>query len=149
MKTRLGMISSLVFLAFFLLGSQPAFARYPDPGKIVTIICPVSAGGSTGTQLRSLAPEVEKHLGGASIRVEHIVGAAGKICYEKGYKSKPDGYTIMNYNLPAPIVTEIADKATRYKTSDFVPIYAVSTSPNILAVHAETWKTLDEFLREA
>ncbi len=136
-------VLSLLFMAGF------AFAEYPESGKTMTVICLTAAGGGADTQIRAINLELAKHLKGVNFQVENVVGAGGKIAYEKAYKARPDGYTLLVYNLPAPIATEMVDKTARYKTSDFVPIHAFSVLPNLLLVHSETWKTLDEFLLEA
>jgi tripartite-type tricarboxylate transporter receptor subunit TctC len=140
----------LMLLGFSLICSQLAVAQsYPDPNKFLTIIAIVAAGGNSDMQIRAIAPHLSRHLGGTKIMVENIPGASGKIAYEKAYKAQPDGYLLLNYNLPAPIVTEVAEPGVRYKTADFVPVYAISSVPNVLVVNSETWKTVDEFIEEA
>lgn len=99
-------------------------------------------------QIRAIAPHLSKHLGGVRIMVENNPGASGKIAYAKAYKAKPDGYTLLSYSLPAPIVTELGEQDLHYKTVDFVPIFAISKVPHVLVVHPETWKTVDEFVQE-
>ena len=142
-----GMGMCLVFSLFCLL---PAFAQpYPDPARFLTIIAIVAAGGNSDMQIRAIAPHLSKHLGGTKIMVENIPGASGKIAYEKAYRARPDGYLLLNYNLPAPIVTEVAEPGVRYKTADFVPVYGISSVPNVLVVNSDTWKTVDEFIEEA
>lgn len=140
-------ILSFIFCMAFL-GSGIAWGQYPNSSKIIRIICPASPGGSSDTQIRALSVGLAKHLNGTSVQVENVAGAAGKIAYEQAFRSKPDGYTLLNFNLPAPIVTETAEK-TSYVTSKFVPIYAVSIVPNMLVVAAGTWKTFDEFIKDA
>jgi len=140
----------VIFLGFIWLCTPNAFAqRYPDPDKFLTIIAIVAAGGNSDMQIRAIAPHLSKHLGGTRIMVENIPGASGKIAYEKAYRAQPDGYLLLNYNLPAPIVTEVAEPGVRYKTSEFVPVYAISSVPNVLVVNSDTWKTVDEFIEEA
>ena len=142
--------ATVVLLGFSSLYLPLATGQsYPEPNRFLTIIAIVAAGGNSDMQIRAIAPHLSRHLGGTRIVVENIPGASGKIAYEKAYKARPDGYTLLNYNLPAPIVTEVAEPGVRYKTADFVPVYAISSVPNVLVVNAETWKTVDEFIEEA
>lgn len=137
-----------VFLTCIVTGIGIAFAEYPESNKTISIIAITPPGGTSDIQIRAIASHLSKNLGGTRIQVENIPGASGKIAYEKAFKAQPDGYILLNYNLPAPIITEIVDKTVHYKTSDFVPIYAISAVPNVLVINAETWKTLDEFIQE-
>jgi tripartite-type tricarboxylate transporter receptor subunit TctC len=141
-----------VFYVLFLLSLpavSPAFAEpYPDPSKTITIICNTPPGGTSDMQIRAIGIHLSKHLKEIRVMVENDSGASGKIAYEKAFKAKPDGYTLLNYNLPSPIITELLEPNVRYKTTDFVPVYAISTLPNALVVNAETWKTVDEFVQE-
>jgi tripartite-type tricarboxylate transporter receptor subunit TctC len=145
------LIAAVLYLPFLLSfpAVPPAFAEpYPDPSKTITIICNTPAGGMSDIQIRAIGTHLSKHLKGVRVMVENDPGASGKIAYEKAFKAKPDGYTLLNYNLPSPIITELVEQNVRYKTTDFVPIYAISTLPNVLVVHPETWKTVDEFVQE-
>jgi len=145
------LIVTTIFFAFVLVALNAGLTsaqQYPDSGKTITIIAIVAAGGNSDMQIRAIAVQLSKHLGGTRIMVENDPGASGKIAYEKAYKAKPDGYTLLNYNLPAPIITELVDKSVRYKTADFVPIYAISTLPNVLVVNSDSWKTVEEFIQE-
>jgi tripartite-type tricarboxylate transporter receptor subunit TctC len=137
----------LVFIWIFAV-AEAAQEEYPDPTKIITLICPAAPGGMSDNQMRNIAIQLSKQLGGVRVQVENIAGASGKIAFEKVYKARPDGYTILNYNLPSPVFQEMEEKTARFKTSDFAPIYAISTIPNVLVVHIDHWKTLDEFVQE-
>lgn len=146
MKTILATVTALFSLLWF--GAHAASAEYPDPGKTISIICITAAGGSSDTQIRTLSIGLSKYLKDTKVQVANIPGASGKIAYEKAFKAAPDGYTLLNYNLPAPIVTEMAEEGVRYKTSEFTPIYALSTVSNVLVVNSDAWSSIDEFIEE-
>ena len=138
-----------VFLLALLLLPMAAFAeQYPAPGKTIRVMSIVAVGGASDMQIRAITIYLSKHLGGSTFMVEPNPGASGKIAYEKAFKAKADGYTLLNYNLPAPIITELVEPTVRYRTADFTPIFAISKLPNVLVVNAETWKTMDEFVQE-
>jgi tripartite-type tricarboxylate transporter receptor subunit TctC len=147
MNTKL--ITTVFSVALLLLLPMSAFAeQYPAPGKTIRIMSIVAVGGASDMQIRAITIHLSKYLGGVKFMVEPNPGASGKIAYEKAFRAKADGYTLLNYNLPAPIITELVEPTVRYRTADFVPIFAISKLPNVLVVNSETWKTMDEFIQE-
>jgi tripartite-type tricarboxylate transporter receptor subunit TctC len=115
------------------------------PSKPVKLIVTAAAGGGEDTEARAIAPFVEKHLG-TSVAIENQPGAGGKIAFEKFQKLEPDGYSLITYTFPKSVIIEYQGK-TGYRTRDFTPIFAWSRSSQLLVVNAESWKTLDEFLK--
>jgi tripartite-type tricarboxylate transporter receptor subunit TctC len=73
-----------------------AFAAYPT--KKITLICPYSAGGTSDIGDRQFGRELEK-LVDKPVIVENTPGASGWIAWNKLGRSKPDGYTISEFNL--------------------------------------------------
>ncbi len=118
------------------------------PRKPVKIIVTADAGGGEDTEARGIAPYVQKHLG-VNVLIENQPGAGGKIAFEKFQRTEPDGYTLITYTFPKSIIIEYLDKTTRYRTRDFTPVYAWSRSNQLLLVHADAWKSFDEFLKAA
>jgi len=134
-----------VGLALLVFCPPGAGAEFPKrPVKI--IVC-ATAGGGEDTEARGIAPYVEKHLG-VSVTIENQAGAGGKIAFEKFQKTDPDGYTLITYTFPKSIIIEYMDK-TNYRTKDFTPIFVWSRANQLLVVHADHWKTFDEFLKAA
>ena len=118
------------------------------PAKPIKIIVTADAGGGEDTEARGIAPYVQKHLG-VNLLIENQPGAGGKIAFEKFQRAEPDGYTLVTYTFPKSIIIEYLDKATRYRTRDFTPLFVWSRSNQLLLVHAEAWKTFDEFVKAA
>lgn len=117
------------------------------PRKPIRIIVTAGPGGGEDVEARGLSPFLEKHLG-VNIMVEDIAGAGGKIAFEKFQKTEPDGYTLLTHSFPKGIILEYMGKVN-FRTRDFVPITIWSRSYQILVVHADTWKTFDEFVKAA
>jgi tripartite-type tricarboxylate transporter receptor subunit TctC len=132
-------------LFLFLFPLPAPGANYPN--KMVKFIVTAGAGGGEDTEARAISPFVEKHLG-AKIIIENQPGAGGKIAFEKFQKTEPDGYSIVTYTFPKSIIMEFMDK-TGYNTKDFVPIFSWSRSSQLLVVHADNWKSADEFIKAA
>ncbi len=118
------------------------------PRKPIKIIVTADAGGGEDTEARGIAPYVQKHLG-VNVLIENQPGAGGKIAFEKFQRVEPDGHTLITYTFPKSIIIEYLDKTTRYRTRDFTPVFVWSRSNQLLLVHADTWKTFDEFVKAA
>ncbi len=141
-------IFSIIGVAAFLLFSICSSADCADyPNRMIKLIPCAGAGGGEDMEARAIAPFLQKQLG-QRIIIENQPGAGGKIAMEKFQKTEPDGYTLITYTFPKSIIIEYMDK-TNFKTKDFVPIYSWSRSSQILLVHADAWKTFDEFLTAA
>jgi len=67
---------------------------------------------------------------------------------EEKSKSPPNGYTIINPSMPAPIILELVDQAD-FKVREFTHIFAWAKEDQALTVKSDTWNTLDDFLKEA
>jgi len=145
-----------VFKVFFLLaalggllsGAWVTQAGAQDyPSKPITAIVPFTAGGSTDMAVRTLAPYAGKYLK-TSIAIENVPGADGAIGYNKGYSSKPDGYTLLASNTLPLFLTELS-RETKYKSLEFKPIFAFARDSMILLVYPEFAKTFEEFVKTA
>ena len=74
--------------------AAPALAQAGYPGsKVVTIVVPFAAGGTTDLLGRILADRLSARLGGKFI-VENRVGAGGNTGAAAVARSEPDGYTL-------------------------------------------------------
>jgi len=122
-------IKSIIFLTISgLLMSVSAFAAYPE--RPISLIVPFGTGGSTDTNARMLAMELEKILG-QRVLVKNISGAAGIIGTKAVSKSKPDGYTF-GYLPPAVIVMHPHVKKVPYTLDDFAPVALAVSFPYVL-----------------
>jgi tripartite-type tricarboxylate transporter receptor subunit TctC len=132
-------------LGLFMVCSQSWSADYPK--KPVKLVVTAAAGGGEDMEARAIGPFAEKHLG-VRINIENQPGAGGKIAFEKFQRTDPDGYTLIFHTFPKSVIIEYIDK-TGFKTKDFTPVQALSWGNQVLVVHADTWKTFDEFLKAA
>ncbi|MCJ8139869.1 tripartite tricarboxylate transporter substrate binding protein [Falsirhodobacter halotolerans] len=125
-----------------------AFAEYPE--RPITMIVAYSAGGGTDIAARTLAPFIEKHLGGgASIVVVNRPGASGEIGFAELAKASPDGYTIGFINTPN-VVTVPIQREARYGLDDLQPIGRVIDDPGAFSVlPSSDIKTLDDLVAYA
>lgn len=145
-RRALGTLVTMAALAGMVLGASPAGAA-DFPKKPIKLIVTAAAGGGEDTEARAIAPFVEKYLG-VQLQIENQPGAGGKIAFEKFQKADPDGYQLITYTFPKSVIIEYQGK-TNYRTKDFTPIFAWSRSSQMLVVHADSWKTFDEFVKAA
>ncbi|MEN9587290.1 MAG: hypothetical protein RIT15_865 [Pseudomonadota bacterium] len=135
-----------LLLASALLAAS-AFAQSDYPNKPVKIIVPFPAGGTSDVMGRLVAEELTKILKQPFV-VENVGGAGGVIGTEKGAKSVPDGYTIIQTGVGQSAVAHGLDPNVKYNTlTDFIHISQVNSGPNVLVVHPSTpFKTLKELV---
>jgi tripartite-type tricarboxylate transporter receptor subunit TctC len=114
--------------------------------KVITLVVPLSPGGSTGATARLLAEKLSKVLG-QQVIVDNRPGAGGNIGAASVAKSAPDGYTLLM------ATSTIATNVTLYKNmgfdlrKDLAPVSQVAMIPNVLTVNNDVpAKTLQEFV---
>lgn len=143
LKNLRNILFSLFFTSLIISGTIWA-GEYP--GKAITMICPYAAGGSIDTQTRAIAPHLGKELN-VSILVENVPGANGVIGYNKAFKSKPDGYTLLTGTVPTLYTSEILSESSRYRTVEFIPIYAYAQDGVVFVVHPEVFPKFEDFIK--
>lgn len=122
----------LAALALALL-CRPAWAEYPE--RIVRIVVPYPAGGTTDILARLAADRLEKRLG-QRFMVENRAGASGSIGALAVAQSPPDGYTLLMATINTHGINSSALKHLPYDpVKDFAPITVFGTTPNVLMVH--------------
>ncbi len=114
------------------LVSTAAFAQYPE--KEITVIVPYAAGGGSDIMVRTVAPYIEKYLGGdAHLVVENKTGASGIVGWQALHDADPDGYTIGIITTPSIVTKPIEGKAN-FTWQDFTLIANMVTDPAALNV---------------
>ena len=125
---------------------SPKAGKYP--ARPIKIIVPASAGGSLGNEVRGLAPFLEKALG-VPLIIDYVSGADGLIAYNKINLEKPDGYTLIYFNLISAMSLELTRETAKYHVKNYSPIAGWNAKYQALLVHPDTWKTFADFLADA
>jgi tripartite-type tricarboxylate transporter receptor subunit TctC len=126
-----------------LLNIRSAYAAYPDrPIKVVVANTP---GGPSDITARIVTAALDQSTGKTFI-VENRGGAGGNIGMGYAAKSEPDGYTVIlitnAFSANVSLYHELP-----YKTSDFVPVCELASSPNTFTVKADLpAKTMKDFV---
>lgn len=131
----------------------PAWAQSGYPGsRVVTIVVPFAAGGTTDLLGRILADRLSARLGGKFI-VENRAGAGGNTGAAAVAKADPDGYTLTMGTVSSHAINPAVYSKMPYDhIKDFAPISQVASVPNILMVNldlpAKTVPELIELLKK-
>jgi len=122
----------LAVLAALAVGSG-ARAEYPE--RVVKIIVPFPAGGTTDILARLVADRLDKRLGQRFI-IENRGGASGSIGTQAVAASEPDGYTLVMATINTHGINSAVFKGLPYDpVRDFAPITIVASTPNVLMVN--------------
>jgi putative tricarboxylic transport membrane protein len=99
------------------------------PSRLVTIIVPFSAGGTTDVIARILGEHMSRTLGQQFI-VENVVGAGGTTGSTRAMRANPDGYTIELGNMGTHAASVALYPSLAYNPEvDFAPIGMVAGLP--------------------
>lgn len=141
MKTRYQARSVLGFgvraglLAFATAGVVQAASF---PAQPVTLVVPFPPGGTTDIAARTVAQAMEKTLG-QSVVVDNRAGAGGNIGMAAVARAKADGHTIGMGTIGTQAINQFLYKDMAFNPdTDFEPIALVMTTPNVIAVNAQS-----------
>lgn len=133
--------------------AAPALAQsgYPD-GKVVTLVVPFAAGGTTDILGRILAERLSARLGGRFI-VENRAGAGGNTGVAAVARGPADGTMLTMGTVSTHAINPgVYAKMPFDHIKDFAPISQVASVPNILMVNldlpAKTVPELIELLKK-
>jgi tripartite-type tricarboxylate transporter receptor subunit TctC len=127
-------LAALACLALAVAASAHAQDKYPS--KLVRLVVPFAAGGSTDVVARALGQELSERIGQPVI-VENKPGAGGTVGSDYVAKSPPDGYTLLIGTVSTHgAAVSLYEKLPYEPLRDFAPITEIATIPNLVVVNA-------------
>jgi tripartite-type tricarboxylate transporter receptor subunit TctC len=127
--------------------SEEAAAEYPE--RPIDYVIPFDAGGESDITARLQQAPLQEVLG-VDVSITNQPGGGGALGWSELTRTNPDGYTIMGHNLPHIIVQPMMRDDAGYETEQLKQVYIFQSTPNILAVPADSpYQTLDEFIAAA
>src|ERR1043165_5100022 len=129
-------MSRLILLLLALapqLACAAAAAVYP--AKVVRIVVPFAAGGSTDLLARSVAQRLNEAWKQPVI-VDNRAGGGGIVGSDYVAKAPADGYTLLlGTNTTNAVAASLYAKLPFDPQRDFAPITEIATIPQMLSVH--------------
>lgn len=124
----------------------PALADWPHD-KVMRIVVPFAAGGSTDLIARKVAEGLARKLD-ANVIVENRPGAGGTVGTEYVARQPADGYTILMGSVSTHgSAACVYSKLPYDPIKDFTPLSVVATIPNVLVVNKSVpADTLQQFV---
>jgi tripartite-type tricarboxylate transporter receptor subunit TctC len=117
---------------FVLTGSVATANDYPS--RPITIIVPVSAGGTSDLFARIVANELRQKLN-TPVVIDNRAGAGGAIGSAAVARAKPDGYTLLLASGGTHSINPSVYKSLPYDAiKDFAPVTRLAVVPNLLVV---------------
>jgi tripartite-type tricarboxylate transporter receptor subunit TctC len=146
-KQRLLVMGIILFCLCIFIEKASEAEEYPT--QTVRILCGYAPGGSADTQVRLLAPFLQKHLG-KSVMIENLTGANAILATNKVFSSPADGYTLLVASIPVLILQEkYLPETARYLTKDLTHIFSFIRDDFVLLSNPEVWKSFAEFSKAA
>jgi len=131
-------------------GAPAKPVAFPEKGRTITFIINQTAGGPTDLAFRVLAAAMEKDLG-VPITIVNKPGATGQVGTTELVRSKPDGYTIGNTNLPSTLNNYLEpERKAVFGRKDLQQVANQVVDPECLMVRADSpIKTLKDLVDAA
>lgn len=142
--------TALCAMAVAAVGTT-ASAQSNFPSRTIEVLVGFAAGGPVDTATRTIAPFLEKHLGGgASIAVINRPGAAGAVASIATSRANPDGHTLMMLSYPALVTAPFGQDEAPYSLDDFEFLGNVTSDPHNFFVAADSpYESLDDLMEAA
>jgi len=134
MKSPLLPALGLMFVAFAALAADPVT---DFPLKPIRLVSPFSAGGSTDTLSRYIAPKLSERLGQAVIS-DNRPGAGGMTGTNYVAKSAPDGHTLLFMSGAFTAQASVMKALPYDPLRDFDGVSMVATYPFVLVAKADS-----------
>jgi len=124
----------------------PVFGQTTFPTKLIRIVVPYPAGGTTDQLARAVAQPMSDILG-QTVLIDNRPGAGGTVGTEYVSRQPGDGYTLLFGNSGPSATVSLMRKLPYDIHKDFLPLSGTVKVPLILAVPATSpHKTVGEFV---
>jgi len=146
--------AAALIAALSALGAAAAPAASPAdnyPSRIVKMIVPFPAGGTTDIFARHIGDRLAKALGHNFV-IDNRGGAGGNIGSDAVAKADPDGYTLLMGTVGTHAINHSLYARMPYDAlKDFAPVAFAAGVPNVLVVNPKNVKatTVQELIAEA
>lgn len=120
-------------------------ARAQD--RVLRLVIPFAAGGSSDAMARLLATRLSAELGGRTVIVDPSPGGSGQLAARKVLNAPADGTMLLNISPTTTIILPKTTKLDFDPQTDFVPVSNMGSNPLVLGIHKSVPATnLREFV---
>ncbi|WIW50521.1 tripartite tricarboxylate transporter substrate binding protein (plasmid) [Bradyrhizobium sp. 62B] len=133
-----------------MLAATDAALAQTYPSRLITVVVPFPAGGTSDVNARLVAQEIAKSLG-QPVVVENRPGANGNLGSLTVARAAPDGYTLLLSGVGSHAINAGIYKNMPYDpVKDFTHITMIASGPNAIVVHPDfPAKTLQDLVAMA
>jgi tripartite-type tricarboxylate transporter receptor subunit TctC len=115
------------------------------PGRPVTLVVGMGAGGGIDAMARTLAPALEEYLG-TSVVVENMPGSSSGIAAEYIAGQKPDGLSIFACSSSICVFAATGNSDVTYNNLEMLAMPFTTHNPAVLVNAKSPVKTMEEFI---
>lgn len=126
------MMKQLAVALALLAGAVCGVQAQTFPSKPVTIIVPFAAGGPTDALARAVSERMRQALGGQTIVIENVTGAAGTIGVSRAARAPADGYTISMGHLGTHVINGAIYSLPFDLIEDLEPVALLGSNPMLI-----------------
>lgn len=139
-------MKKLAVLVVLIVSAFGAFAQSDWPQKPITLVVPLSPGGSTDTTARLIGQKLKNELGQPVI-IDNRAGSGGNIGAQYVVNAQPDGYTLLMATSTLAANMSLFKNLKFDIQKDLAPVSQIALIPNVLMVNNDLpAKNLSEFI---
>lgn len=121
-------------------------AQSSFPSRVVTLVVPYTAGGSSDIGARMINTEMGRQLG-QTVVVDNVGGAGGALGVQKVARAAADGHTLLFGSLSEALLVPLINPAVGYKVDDLLPVAYTGGTPVVFVTRPDfPASTMDEFI---
>jgi tripartite-type tricarboxylate transporter receptor subunit TctC len=140
-------LAFLMLAAFGYAGGNKEESAADYPSRTITLAIGAAPGGTLDTNVRLLGPYLSQELGGVTVNIVNIAGAAGWTALNDCLASAPDGYKLYATSQVNLFMGHNAAMNNKTRPTDFQYLANMVTDPNVLYVNkTNKVQTFQEFL---
>jgi tripartite-type tricarboxylate transporter receptor subunit TctC len=131
-----GMIRSIALAVCMVLAAASAAAAQDYPTRPITLVVPLSAGGTADLLCRLAADRASRLLGQQMVVDNRAGGAGGRVGTESVLQAAPDGYTLLCAPQLTYSITHLVFARSAFDTRAMEPISVLAIYPMIVVARA-------------
>ena len=126
----------MLLAAAALLAALSGVQAEDFPNRPITLVVPLSAGGTADLQCRLAADRASRLLGQQIIVDNRAGGAGGRVGTESVLRATPDGYTVLCAPSLTYSTTHLLFARSAFDTRKMEPVSVLSTYPLVMLARA-------------